>query len=89
MMFFLGSDLLEVVALVVVGRRFLVEYGLVGNRDSVGEGCSCGERLIVDSCGNEHCDVSLRLDRLPFSWVVGGCYLSRWDYLLWEEVHLV
>ena len=89
MMFFLGSDLPEVVALVVVGRRFLVEYGLVDSRDSVCEGCSCGERLIVDSGGNEHCDESLRLDRLPFSWVVLGCYLSRRGYLLLEEVHLV
>ena len=69
-MVFLDSDLMEVVALVMGGRCFLVEFGLVGSRDSVCEGCSCGERLIVDLCGNEHCDESLKLDRLPFSWVV-------------------
>ena len=35
MKFFLGSDLLVVVALVVVGRRFLEEYGFDDSRDSV------------------------------------------------------
>ena len=59
---------MEVVAFVMGGRCVPVGYGLVGSRDSVGEGCPYGDMLIVDLVGNEHCDESLRWDQLPFSW---------------------
>ena len=88
-MVFRDSDLMEVVAHVLGGRCFPVGYDPIDSIDFVGEGCSCGGRLIVHLCENEHCDESVKCDQLPISWVVAGRYLSCLGCLLLEEVHLV